>query len=257
MLKFDIEIFRNFIDGISTERTSIMAQEKVTPPKAETSKEASVSVEKKQTVKTTATKPANESPVKKAEVKKTAPKKVMPKKKVVAKKATTKKAAVKKTVTKKKPTAKKVTAKKPITHTKARNTGNNNTTMEKIMSQGKVNFEKLTNDASEMGRENVEAMMKSTQIFAKGFEDMMRTAMSFAQTSAEKQSKFVQQVMGSKTLHEFTEVQNKIAQANFDDFMSGATKLTEMSVKTLNESIEPINSQVTKGMQKATKSMAA
>ncbi|MFP4312920.1 MAG: phasin family protein [Alphaproteobacteria bacterium] len=125
-----------------------------------------------------------------------------------------------------------------------------------MMAQGKVNFEKLTHDATEMGRENVEAMIKSTTIFAKGFEDMMRTAMSFAQNTAEKQSSYMKEVMGSKTLHEFTEKQNMIAQANFDDFMSNATKLTEMSVKTLNESIEPLNSQLTKGMQKATK-MAA
>lgn len=246
-----------------------MAQEKLTssqqPQAANTASAPAAKVEeKKPEVSKTA-----ETAEKKPAAKKTVKKKAAAKKKPAAKKTVSKKAAPKKKVAAKKPASKKTTAKKSTAKkttaakpsaSKARNTGNTNTninpTMEKIMAQGKVNFEKLTQDASDMGRENVEAMIKSTTIFAKGFEDLMRTAMSFAQNSAEKQSKYVKEVMGSKTLHEFTEVQNKIAQANFDDFMSNTTKLTELGVKTLNESIEPLNSQITKGMQKASK-MAA
>lgn len=240
-----------------------MAQEKLTPSQqpqaANTASAPAAKVEeKKEEVSKTA-----ETTAKKPVAKKTVKKKAAAKKKTAAKKTVSKKAAPKKKVAAKKPAAKKSTAKKTTAKpsaSKARNTGNTNTninpTMEKIMAQGKVNFEKLTQDASDMGRENVEAMIKSSTILAKGFEDLMRTAMSFAQNTAEKQSKYVKEVMGSKTLHEFTEVQNKIAQANFDDFMSNTTKLTELGVKTLNESIEPLNSQITKGMQKASK-MAA
>jgi hypothetical protein len=38
--------------------------------------------------------------------------------------------------------------------------------------------------------------------------------------------------------------------------MAGATKLSEMSVKVLNASVAPLNDQMAKGMQKASK-MAA
>ena len=63
--------------------------------------------------------------------------------------------------------------------------------------------------------------------------------------------------MSSKTINEFAEIQNKIAQTSFDDFMSGATKISEIGVKVITESSEPVNAQVTRAIQKATESMAA
>lgn len=80
--------------------------------------------------------------------------------------------------------------------------------------------------------------------------------MGLAQDAAEKQAQFMQGAMSSKTLNEFTEKQSKIAQTNFDDFMAGATKISELSVKLLTEASEPMSEQMTKGMQKATKAAA-
>ena len=77
------------------------------------------------------------------------------------------------------------------------------------------------------------------------------------QTAVEKQAEFTKQLMSSKTLNEYAEAQNKIAQANFDEFMAGATKLSEMSVKVLSEASEPLNSQMNKAVQQANKAMAA
>lgn len=226
----------------------------------------------------------NASAPKKENAKKAAPKKSVIKKKVVTKKpaekkkvaakAPAKKASVKKVVAKKssakkiaakKPVAKKVVAKKP-TASKAKSALPSksyasfiepNQTMEKLMSQGKTQMDKIAQQASEAGRENIEAVIKSSTIFAKGFEDIMRTAMSMAQDTAERQSKFVKEVLSAKTLNEWTEMQNKIAQTNFDDFVSGATKISEMGVKVLTDCVEPINDQVSKGIQQATKTMAA
>jgi phasin family protein len=135
--------------------------------------------------------------------------------------------------------------------------GATNKAMETMMTQGKNQFEKLTQDANELGREGYEAFIKSGSIFAKGFEDIFKTTMEMAQEAAEKQSQFIKEAMSSKTLNEFTEVQNKIAQANFDDFMTGATKISELSVKVLTESSEPLNKQLSKSIKKASDSAAA
>lgn len=128
--------------------------------------------------------------------------------------------------------------------------------MEKMMSQSKVQMEKLTQDAQSMSKETMEACIKSSNLWLKGCEELVRTAMSLAQSSAEKQTKLVKEALSSKTLNEFTEAQNKIAQHNFDDFMSGATKISEQYVKVLTACSEPVNAQVTKAVKKAT-SMAA
>lgn len=229
-----------------------MAQENVTnmpvkdQPKTEADKAAAPAEAKasdKPAAKKTATK-------KKASPAKTAAKKTAVKKKAATKKATSKTAAqAKKSV--------KAAAKTANKGASVTMNTNPNKAMEKIMTQSKTQFDNLTKDATELSREHVEACIKSSTIFAKGCEDMMRTMMSLAQGAAERQGKYVKEALSSKTLNEFTEVQNKIAQANFDEFMSSATKMTEMSVKILNDSVEPINAQVTKGIQKATKSMAA
>jgi phasin family protein len=129
--------------------------------------------------------------------------------------------------------------------------------MENFMSQGKSQFDKLANEAGSLGRDGFDAFNKSMGIFTKGFEEFLRTSMAMAQTAAEKQSQLIKEAMSSKSLNEWSEIQNRIAQTNFDDCMAAATKLSEMGVKLLTESTAPINSQLTKGMKKATEAMAA
>lgn len=244
-----------------------MAQENVTKMPVKDQQKTDAEKAAKPVEATSAGKPEtaakkDEPAVKKTVTKKKAsPKKPAAKKAAVKKKTAAKKAAPK-TVSKNKKTAKKPAAKKASTKTVNKGASVNlNTTpnkaMEKIMTQSKTQFDNLTKDATEMGRENIEACIQSSTIFAKGCEDMMRTMMSLAQNAAERQGKFVKEALNSKTLNEWTEVQNKIAQSNFDEFMSSATKMTELSVKVLNDAVEPINAQMTKGVQKATKSMAA
>ncbi|MGB4107634.1 MAG: phasin family protein [Alphaproteobacteria bacterium] len=132
-----------------------------------------------------------------------------------------------------------------------------NQAMEKIMSQSKSKMDKMAQDASNFGREGFEAFMQSSTIFTKGFEEIARTAIALGQSAAEKQAQFINQAMSSKTLNEWAETQNKIAQASLDDLMSAATKLSEMSVKLMTESAQPINEQMGKSIRKASEAVAA
>lgn len=129
--------------------------------------------------------------------------------------------------------------------------------MEKAMTQNKAQYEKLTNDAASAGKENVEALLKSTNIWMKGTEDLFKTYISLAQDTAAKNSEAFKTLLACKNLNELTEVQNKLAQESFDGFMSGATKLSELSVKLATEALEPINDQVSKTIRKATDAVAA
>lgn len=133
----------------------------------------------------------------------------------------------------------------------------NTQTMEKLMTQSKHQMEKMTQDATSFSRESVEACIKSSNLWIKGCEDLMRTAMSLAQSAAEKQGKYVKEALSSKTLNEWAEVQSKIAQSNFDDFMSGATKMSEQYVKVLSTCTEPVNAQASKAVKKVTETLAA
>jgi len=129
--------------------------------------------------------------------------------------------------------------------------------MEIIMSKTTTQFDKIIKDTADFNTQYSDACSKSCAIMMKGFEDILGTVMSLSQSSAEKQAKLVKEAMSSKTVNEFAEVQNKIAQENFDDLMSGATKISEISVKLLTDSSEPVSAEINKVVQKATKSMAA
>ena len=269
----NVEKLSNIVPHTETEKELDMAQEKTEKPENKPNNVAPLKPMESKPAETAETTEKKSTEAKKPAAK-TAKKKAAPKKKAAAKKATPKKVTAKKVATKKttakKPAVKKSSVKKKTAQKSAARavksatpkmktplSGATNPTMEKIMTQSKNQYDKLTKDATNMGRENVEAAIKSSTIFAKGCEDLMRMTMSIAQDAAERQSKFVKEALSSKTLNEWTEVQNKIAQANFDDFMSSATKITEMGVKIFNDSIEPINSQLSKSIKKASDSMAA
>lgn len=130
--------------------------------------------------------------------------------------------------------------------------------MEKKMSQKTTpSFDKMTKETADMSREYSEACVKSGTILMKGVEDIMSTVVSMAQATAEKQAKFVKDAMSSKTINEFADVQSKIAKESFDDFMESATKITELGVKVLTDSAEPVNAQLTNAVKKATQAVAA
>lgn len=129
--------------------------------------------------------------------------------------------------------------------------------METLMTNAPFQFDKMAQEATNMGQAQMEAAMKSSGTFMKGMEDMMKTCMEMMQDSTEKSTEAMKSMMACKTMNEYTEAQNKIAQASFDDFMAGATKLSEMSVKICTEAMEPMNDQMTKAMKKASETMAA
>ena len=182
--------------------------------------------------------------------------------KKVAKKPASKTASLRKTTVKKKAAPKKAANASAAPKTKAGTVSFTTAQpfmkeMEKIMTKPPFKFDQLAQQAADQSRDGFEAFMQSGTIFFKGFEEIARTAASMTQTAVEKQAEFTKQLMSSKTLNEYAEAQNKIAQANFDEFMAGATKLSEMSVKVLSEASEPLNSQMNKAVQQANKAMAA
>jgi phasin family protein len=129
--------------------------------------------------------------------------------------------------------------------------------LETNMFKGNKQMEKMAQDATVMGQDQMEAVVKASTIFAKGMEDIMKTCMEIAQSAGEKNQTMAKTIMSCKTLNEFTDVQTRIAQSSFDEFMTNATKISEKTVKLMTEAMEPINDQMGKSIKRASDSMAA
>lgn len=111
--------------------------------------------------------------------------------------------------------------------------------------------EKMTADATALNKDQMDAFMQSGNLWVRGTEEIVKTYVSLAQEAMEKNSEAMKTLMGCKTINELTETQTKLAQQSFDDLVTNATKISELTVKIATDSLEPINSQFTKTMKKA------
>lgn len=125
------------------------------------------------------------------------------------------------------------------------------------MATQKNPFDKISQDAGAIGRETTEALSKASTLYQKNCETIMKACMSFTQDLIEKQTQYTKKALSSKTLNEFTELQSEAAQEGFNDFMTGATRISELCVKAATDCIEPINDQMNRTIRKATEAMAA
>ncbi len=128
--------------------------------------------------------------------------------------------------------------------------------VETFMTQ-KKQYDKLAQDATLAQKDQMEALVKSSNIALKGMEDIFKICMQLAQSTAEKNAQAFKSLVGCKTLNEFTEAHTRVTQTNFDDFMSGATRLSELTVKLATDAFEPINEQFSRTLKFANDALAA
>lgn len=105
-------------------------------------------------------------------------------------------------------------------------------------------------DANQASKDTVEAIVKSSQIFAKAAEELNKAISTFAQSSMELNVQASQAMLGAKSLQDLVEVQQELARSSFDHFITGSSKISDMALKVTNEALEPIQSRVNHTIEK-------
>lgn len=128
------------------------------------------------------------------------------------------------------------------------------------LSQVKAQMEKFGPSAfkgyeeiSSIGKENVEAAVKSSQILAKAAEEMSKAIVNFTQASLEMGMQAGQSMLAVKTMQDLVEAQNEFAKNTFDHVVAGTSKISDMAMKVTNEAIEPISQRLNETIEKITK----
>ncbi|MBP2307877.1 phasin family protein [Azospirillum melinis] len=93
-------------------------------------------------------------------------------------------------------------------------------------------------------KENVDALVKSGTVVAKGAEEAGKQVAAFTQSSLEKSVSNAKAVLAVKTIQELVELQSTFTKASLDAFVSESTKLQELTVKVANEALAPLNARV-------------
>ena len=104
--------------------------------------------------------------------------------------------------------------------------------------------QKFWAEMAEFNKGNVEALVESGRVAARGFEQMGRDAAENARTSFEATSAAVKTLAQVKSPTEFVRLQGEFARTAFDQAVAQASRNTESMLKLAGEIAQPISNRV-------------
>jgi phasin family protein len=116
-------------------------------------------------------------------------------------------------------------------------------------SQAKIreNMQKATKTAEQMmafGQGNMEAMVKASQIYVTGVQDISKHLAASGKASLEEAVAFTKSLMGVKSVMEAIDLQTGFTRSSIEKAVSETNKLTA-SVKLAEQTIAPITARIT------------
>jgi len=100
------------------------------------------------------------------------------------------------------------------------------------------------------GQENVDAIVKSSEIAAKAAEGIGSELSAYSKKAFEDGVAAAQDFAGAKTLTELFEKQTAFAQSSFEGFVAQSTKLNEIYVAAAKDIAAPLGARVTAATEK-------
>ncbi len=131
------------------------------------------------------------------------------------------------------------------------------TATKEQVEKASTTFFKNYDEMASLNKDNIDAVMKSSTIVAKGFESLSKEMMAFAQEAMEANMAAAKKVFGAKNLQEVMDVQSETYRTNFDKLMAESAKLAELSAKVANEAVEPLQARVQASFETVSKPIAA
>lgn len=125
--------------------------------------------------------------------------------------------------------------------------------------KAKVGVEKSTKaieELSDLAKGNVEALVESGKIAAKGMETLGQEAVDYGRKSLEKATASMKSFSTIKTPTEFFQLQSQLFSSSFDEFTKEAAKSSEALMKLAGDVASPLTARVTVVTDKV-KSLAA
>lgn len=119
--------------------------------------------------------------------------------------------------------------------------------------QLKNGMEKAMKTAEEFvafGQGNLEALVKSSQIWAAGLQDLSKQVAATAQSQFEDTMTAFKAITGARSVKDAFDVQAGFARSAIEKTISETGKLTETSVKLTEQALAPITARVALAVEK-------
>ena len=115
---------------------------------------------------------------------------------------------------------------------------------QKTMTEGMEKMSKGLEDMAAFGQENMDAVMKSSEIAAKAVEGFGSEFSAYSKKSFEDGVAAAQDFASAKTVTELFEKQSAFAQSAFEGFVQQATKMNEMFTAAAKDITAPVQARV-------------
>ena len=130
-------------------------------------------------------------------------------------------------------------------------------TYEQVVETTKAQVEKASeaavrgyDDFASLQKDGVDALIKASEIWAKGAEDLGKAYFAIANEAVESNSAAAKSLLSAKSLKEVVDLQGELARTSFDKSLSEGVRLSELSLKVANEAFQPIQDQFTAAVEK-------
>ncbi len=138
---------------------------------------------------------------------------------------------------------------------------------EKVVAMGEEQFAAATKasadaykgyeDVIAFSKSNIEAFVKSNEIFSNGFKEINSSIMQLAQANLEETVAVAQKLMGCKSVNEIVEIQSTVAKIQYEKVVAESRKISQQTVKLAESASKPIAERVTVAVETLSKPLAA
>ena len=115
---------------------------------------------------------------------------------------------------------------------------------------------RVLEEMTDLTRGNVEAIVASSKVAARGVETLSQEAAEFGRKSLEEASNAVRTFAEVRSATDFFRIQSEFAKTQFDSMVAESSKMSEAVIKLAGEVIEPITSRYSAAAERV-KSLAA
>ena len=115
---------------------------------------------------------------------------------------------------------------------------------------------RVLEEMTDLTRGNVEAIVASSKVAARGVETLSQEAAEFGRKSFEEASNAVRTFAEVRSATDFFRIQSEFAKTQFDSMVAESSKMSEAVIKLAGEVIEPITSRYSVAAERV-KSLAA
>lgn len=110
---------------------------------------------------------------------------------------------------------------------------------------------KLVEEANDFAKGNVEALVESGRIAAKGFEGLGQDAAEYGRKSFETATATLKSLSSVKSPTDFFKLQSDYFRGAFDSYVAEASKNTEALIKLASDAAQPLSNRVAVAAEKA------